>query len=502
MGRFFSNIQIQNNRNENKEQFKKSFCKSMEKKGYISSTEDDSSLTYILAFSENNKWITLCYADYESGGEDVKKDVQFLAESLKTCCISTSVVDSDFAILEMYNAASTLTDMVLVGDGSGYGFEDDTEFKGKKEAWELLLTENNTWEHLSEIWNGDYVFTEEALSKMAPVLGMDSQNIISDYDDLSNRTDENIMQLHFKKADKKKALSLNAAFIQVFGEALEPLGFVKLKKVKHPYFVRLIGDEILHIVTYRKVRSIKRGYNSFEILGGIVTLYRRQIDFSDIQSLGLNTNHSFYCNSNLELELDEDIMESAIRFECEVWEKSRDWFVAVESFNGAFRRSIVSFLCKSDDSVEGVKNAFNVTKHVMLQVFDKVTELNEYIDYVYHVDKYSLRLCAFDEYISNQQNTLEGLLLIKANYRDDGIERMEREIAIRVKEIQKGALGPGYGKDPDDVRNRFNKHRLEQNAIRDKMLDDPELNAKVMAELERRKAKNIKIFKSYGLEIK
>ena len=83
MGRFFSNIQIHNNRQENREQFKKSFCKSMEKKGYTASTEDDSSLTYVLAFSENNKWITLCSADYESGGEDVKKDVQFWRNLLK-----------------------------------------------------------------------------------------------------------------------------------------------------------------------------------------------------------------------------------------------------------------------------------------------------------------------------------------------------------------------------------------------------------------------------------
>ncbi len=303
------------------------------------------------------------------------------------------------------------------------------------------------------------------------------------------------MELHFKKADKKKALSLNAAFIQVFGEALEPLGFVKLKKVKHPYFVRLIGDEILHIVTYRKVRSIKRGYNSFEILGGIVTLYRRHIDFSDIQNFQLKTNLDFYRNSNL--ELDEEIMESAIRFECEVWEKSRDWFVTVESFNGAFRRSIVSFLCKSDDSVEGVKNAFNVTKHVMLQVFDKVTELNEYIDYVYKFNAGRLRLCDFEEFITSDcYSSSEGLLLIKANYRDDGIERMERKLAMEAKESKYNQ------KEIEAKRNARNNYRLEQNAIRDKMLDDPELNAKVMAELERCKVNNIEVLRSYGLEIK
>lgn len=472
----------------------------MEKRGYVVGTEDDSEFSYILAFSENSNWVTLCSADYESGGESVKKDVQFLAESFKTCCISTSVVCSDFSILEMYNGTSSLTDMVLVGDGSGYGFGDDADFKGKKEAWKPYLINGGTWEQLSDIWEKRFTFTEEALATMAPLVGMDSQNIVSDYDDLSCRTDKNIMVLHFKKKEQKKALSLNAAFKQVFGEALEPLGFKKIKG-KHPYFVRVVeGGEIIHVVTYRKVTSGKRGYSSFEILGGIVTLYRRHIDFSDIQNFQFKTNLDFYRNSNL--ELDEDIMESTIRFKCDVWEISRDWFVSGESFNGAFRESIVSFLCKSDDSVDGVANAFNVTKHVMLPIFDEVTDLKSCIDYFYETGQGRMELCDFEEFVtSDRYSSSEGLLLIQANYRDDGIERMEREIITRVKDIENGTLGSGYGKSPEDVRNIFNNYRLEQIAIRDKMLNDPILNAKVMAELDRYKANNIEVFKSYGLEI-
>ena len=49
-------------------------------------------------------------------------------------------------------------------------------------------------------------------------------------------------------------LTLNAAFKQVLGEALEPLGFVKIK-TKHPYYVRAVTDEIINVVTIKEVWS-------------------------------------------------------------------------------------------------------------------------------------------------------------------------------------------------------------------------------------------------------
>ena len=465
MGRFFSNIQIHNNRQENREQFKKSFCKSMEKKGYTASTEDDSSLTYVLAFSENNKWITLCSADYESGGEDVKKDVQFLAESLKTCCISTNVVDSDFAILEMYNAASTLTDMVAVGDGSGYGFDDDTEFKGRKEAWEPYLTSGSTWEQLSEIWNGDYVFTEEALSEMAPLIGMDSENIISDYDDISNRTDKNIMQLHFKKKGKK-ALSLNAAFIQVFGEALEPLGFKKIKG-KQPYFVRVVeGGEIIHVIAYRNEDPDHISEKSFNILGGVATVYRNNIDLSIKpydNDYWLENNHSLYYRSHTDR-------------------------------GDKFRESIYKFSYKSDSEesmLSEVKRSLDVTKQIMLPFLDKIVDIDaciRHFNVVLHLS-------------SEIENYFEGFLYLKTdNYVDIIMEILNKKRAIYEHNVKMKKRG--YTQEELE-RRRQNYEEVNKRAIAliEKIHTNPELYAEYTKKIEHRKAANIEKLKSYGLNI-
>ncbi len=51
MGRFFSSVQIKNN--VSREQFLKAFCDLMIKRGLATCSEDEASVSYILAFSEN-----------------------------------------------------------------------------------------------------------------------------------------------------------------------------------------------------------------------------------------------------------------------------------------------------------------------------------------------------------------------------------------------------------------------------------------------------------------
>ena len=93
---------------------------------------------------------------------------------------------------------------------------------------------------------------------------------------------ENFCYLSFRKSSskKEKKLTLNAAFKQVFGEALEPLGF-QLVKGRYPYFVRVVNGEIIHIITIAKETSGLRGKKAFNIYGDIATVYRDQIDFSE-----------------------------------------------------------------------------------------------------------------------------------------------------------------------------------------------------------------------------
>ena len=73
--------------------------------------------------------------------------------------------------------------------------------------------------------------------------------------------------------------TINTIFKQVFGEALKSRGFVKVKG-RQPYLVRVVGNEILHVVAFRNEWCPEPGYKDFSIRGGVATVYRKSIDFS------------------------------------------------------------------------------------------------------------------------------------------------------------------------------------------------------------------------------
>ena len=242
MGRFFSTIQIKNN--GSREQFINSFYNIMKKRDLEACSEDEASVSYTIAFSESGKWVTLTSEVYMDSPKQAKDDAKQTAAEMKTSCFSIDVVDSDWANIELYTGTD-IHDTVIVGRSE---FPDDPP-KGRCECWEPLLVSGKTWEQLSEIWNKNEVFVEDALCGAASMLGIEPKYMISDYEDFNDTADKdtNVVSLFFKKKitainSGEKKLTMNAAFKQVFGEALEPLGFIKAK-TKYPYYIRFVFEE-------------------------------------------------------------------------------------------------------------------------------------------------------------------------------------------------------------------------------------------------------------------
>ncbi|MCL2020395.1 MAG: hypothetical protein FWG70_11675 [Oscillospiraceae bacterium] len=226
--------------------------------------------------------------------------------------------------------------------------------------------------------------------------------------------------------------TLNTAFKQVFGEALEPLGF-KLIKSKYPYFVRVVeGGEILHIITYREEGLNRIGYISFNILGGVATVYRPSLaDLEKSPSVNIN-----WLKGNLEL-----------------YEKSK-------SLNNKYDFSfddLYMFHYKEETIVESVKHSLEITKKIMLPSLDAVIDLNSCIKYLETVKPHLGigRPIDINRFITLSYD--EGLLYVKTNNLDVGFY--------------------------------------------DKVYYDPELYSKYINELERRKATNTEILKSFGFNI-
>ena len=289
MGNFFTSTQIYNNRKLNREKYIEYFCKEMAEEGYIACDGDECELSYILRFADNCKWVTITSEAYEEGNEISKKDTSRLAKMLGTTCVNTVVIDSDCAILELYDKSGEKADMLTIGRADDY-FYDDIPHPSEK-IWKSFLSENSSWEQFMEICNCDEVFVEDELQKLAPIIGMDVCNITFAAED-ADECDQNTVFLDFKKARSaitmsqggktieipNQKITINAAFNQIFGEALKPFGF-KAIKGRHPYLVRVINNEILHIITFYPEDPDYPYDKAVAVVGGVATIYRKRISF-------------------------------------------------------------------------------------------------------------------------------------------------------------------------------------------------------------------------------
>lgn len=266
-------------------------------------------------------------------------------------------------------------------------------------------------------------------------------------------------------------LTLNTVFKQVYGEALEPLGFVKIKG-RHPHFVRLIGDEIIHIITYRNVQCTTKGYKEFVIDGGVATVYRQSIDLTrDINSNWFRSNAAIYGWLH--------------PFDCDY----------------EYRKSIFTFTYKADDEDSllcEVKHSLEVTAKIMLPTLNEVTTLEACIEY-HHKLNMSMNIYDDEDFGNKNGNNFynEGLLYIKTNNHDDFKEKTKKSLARLAHRIETGMIGGSY----EHISERYEESRLCQVTRRDNIYNNPELYAKALAELERRKLVNTETLRSYGFNI-
>ncbi|MBE6842123.1 MAG: hypothetical protein E7510_04750 [Ruminococcus sp.] len=276
MGRFFTSTQILNEERLGKDDFLKKFCEKMKEEGYVKCDEEESAeISYVFAFSENEKckWVTMSSESYETGNAKAEKDTSRVAKMLGTICINTVVIDSDCAILNLYDKSGKNADMFAIGIADDYLGDDIPE--PKKEIWEKLLNEECDWEQLMEICQESDA--EGGLSEIASIIDADEELILFEAGGIFDYNAD-VVTVGFKKKTAEKKLSLYAGFKKVYGEYLEPYGF-KLVKSKHPYFVRVVDNEIVQIVSIMKSKSTSKEAELFEIYVGISLLSLPLINF-------------------------------------------------------------------------------------------------------------------------------------------------------------------------------------------------------------------------------
>ena len=144
--------------------------------------------------------------------------------------------------------------------------------------------------------------------------------------------------------------SLGTVFKQVYSEGLKDSGFVKIKG-RQLYFVRTVGGEILHVITYASCPSSIQGKKEFMIMGGVATVYRNCINLDKTPNSNTGwilTLGDFYSKKFLMIE---------------PYEKLNKWY----SF---------SYEAENEESMlESVKYSLEVIKDIMIPILDEVEDL-------------------------------------------------------------------------------------------------------------------------------
>lgn len=438
MGKFFNTLHI---KAANKDAFLTAFEWAMKKQGYVPCEVDDAEISYIAAFSEG--WISLSNGD--DSAEALAKLSQKFARDLKLASFVVEAVDSDFAILTL-NTVSRKTSRLVVGDGEGYGVE---KAPFSADEWKPLLRNGGEREFLA-VTEQDGVFVEDSLRELGKIFGINPAVMAWCFEDFEENIGRgtDVISLSFKKRAEKK-LTLNAAFKQVFGAALEPLGY-QLIKGKYPYYARVVTDEIIHVITYyNDKRCYDRDHDYIFIKGGVATVYRPKIDLTQNprRENWLTTNCSIYIyrlEHNLE-KLDEEL-----------------------------KRRLYGCPSLPEDNLKAMEYQLALTKRFILPELDKAVTIESCMEHNFEIN--------MDLFLREDEifGTAKG-----NDYYNEGILYFKTDRSVYDYRM----------------RNAVSDIALREKSFFEKVHNHPELYTAVQAELERRKAANIEILRGYGVEL-
>lgn len=276
--------------------------------------------------------------------------------------------------------------------------------------------------------------------------------------------------------------SLNTVFKRIYAEALAPYGFKKIKG-RQPYFVRLAGNEIIHVITVAPSFSSKQFHRCYEVYAGVATVYRPRINMEK------TPRSSFiWLINNLLIY------------------KHTHFFSYTPDEADTYR-----FYYKSDNEeslIKSVKESVPITERVILPELNKVTDLNSCIDFLKEYNSGALYIDDSEGFGKENENneSNEALINFIAFDTDEYIEQEKCNLKKLIEKeeyfINQGLFSADYAGEPfENFKRKHKEFMLEQIAVFKKYKDNPKEYEKVLKEMECRKKANQEILRAYGFEI-
>ncbi|MFR5175673.1 MAG: hypothetical protein ACLTFE_04020, partial [Coprococcus eutactus] len=240
-------------------------------------------------------------------------------------------------------------------------------------------------------------------------------------------------------------------------EFLEPYGFKKVRG-RYPYFVKVINDEIIEVITFRNL--IGMGYLT---IGGLATVYGREIDFS----MSPRYNGDWI-----------DLYDGGV-YECLKAENGGQLDIPEPHY------PLIELDIAEEDFQQAIELAVNTVRDVLVPAFARVTDLSNCVSFYRQFS--GLKLILSPEIKDNEEGLLNFL------------------VYENVEEYQKDTLRL-YGLKNTDLLNEMNSYTQEDNR-KDKidrirrakeqirLFTEQRNSPEVLAEIEYRKNLNIKRLK-------
>lgn len=285
---------------------------------------------------------------------------------------------------------------------------------------------------------------------------------------------------------------------KAFSEALAPYGFTKVKG-RYPYFVKLVAGEILEVITIVTEAGCSPQLGKlYDIRCGIGTVYGSELDLRRTPKENSNSLHLNYWNiyNRMYRHMEEKPEEPRYPLYFPVKEEST---LSYKGGNALY--NFAANTCTSSDNTweETIEYGIDMTKQYILPILDKVTDIKSCRDYFHMYDRRRLNL--YSQWIHRNDEGLLELLVFDNIAEYEKGEREDRK--ANDKEVlylmETGAWS--FSKEDYEKDKIFKeKCMLEQIHAFDLLLNDSEIHAEALAEMEQRKKKNMEILQEFGFD--
>ena len=287
--------------------------------------------------------------------------------------------------------------------------------------------------------------------------------------------------------------SFSTAFKSVYEKGLMKYGFKKVKG-KRPYYVRCIGNEIVHVISYKDMftynQNIPGVFNkAFIVIFGVATVYRKKIAFD-----ALPKDNTEWLSDLSDICFKENYYPAHDR-------RAYEKMIPIQfEYSGADEDAMMAEITRS----------FSLTEKYAIPVLDKVTTLEECMRHFFKYNYFILVIPEVTEaYVrgSAAGDDNEGLLSTRIYGKDryDEYENAWKKVFKEADDNELYLINAGMsGFTMED--HRMNVIRRQKDL--EEMLNEfdilqniPEWQEKIRRELEQRKNNNIEILRECGFEI-